>query len=271
MLKRWLLLALILIFLVLPVTASPFKELTAKADALVTAKFVLDVKMEGAGSDREIEGEITCLMIDAKGLVLCSNTELGGYINLLGRLMGGQGFNISANPNELRITVDGEDLSARLVTRDSDRDLAWVQIEEVGERQLPFLDLSRSVTPEVGDSFYRLRLLDKFFDRAPIVSEAIVGAIVDKPRRLYVPSVPTSSGFGLPAFNAAGELIGISIMPGMEDVSPRQLSNPLSFIGDSVKMQDMVGGLILPAADAHKATQLVHELMQEEAAEEGGE
>lgn len=271
MLKRWLLLALILTLPALAVAASPFKELTARADVLVTAKFVLEVKMEGAGSDREIEGEITCLVIDAKGLVLCSNTELGGYISLLGRMMGGQGFNISANPNDLRITIGGEDLAAKLVTRDSDRDLAWVQIEEIGERKLPFLDLSQSVTPEVGDSFYRLRLLDKLFDRKPIVTEGTVGAIVDKPRRLFVPSLPNSGGFGLPAFNTAGELIGISIMPGTEDLSSRQLSNPLSFIGDSVKMQDMVGGLILPAAEAHKATQLVHDLMEEEAAEESGE
>ena len=75
---------------------SPHRLLAEKAAALATVKFVLKVKM-GAGGDREIEGETTCPLIDAEGLVLCFNTELGGYVSLMSRMMGhGGGFNVSA-------------------------------------------------------------------------------------------------------------------------------------------------------------------------------
>ena len=42
--------------------ASPFLRLPQRAEMLVTVKFVLNVKMAGAGADREVESETTCLM-----------------------------------------------------------------------------------------------------------------------------------------------------------------------------------------------------------------
>ncbi|MCP4663576.1 MAG: trypsin-like peptidase domain-containing protein [bacterium] len=255
--------------------AGPHQLLLAKTEALVTIKFVLKVKM-GGGADNEFEGEITCQLIDPDGLVLCSNTELGGYINLVSRAMGrGPGQNLSAAPTEIRVLIGDqtEGHEASLLARDSDRDLAWVRIEDTGEDgPLPYLDFTRSAVLEVGDKFYSLRRMDKFFGSAPIVTEGTVGAVTRKPRELLVPSPTLDSGFGVPIFTAEGQPVGVTVlqMPGFEDDGGDMFSHPMSLLGESVKLQDMVGGLILPAAEVVKATQLAREVFAaEEEAEEG--
>ncbi len=263
--------ALGLIFSPKAAMAAAQDVLLGKAQALVTTKFVLQVKMEGSG-EREIEGEITCLAIDEKGLVLCSNTELGGYVSLLSKMMGGQDFNISATPTELRVSPENgtESFPARLLTRDSDRDLAWVQIEGAADKKFPFLDLSQSAPLAQGDKFYVVRRLDKFFDRVPMITEGTVGAVTSKPRALWVPSFPVGGGFGLPVFTPAGTLVGITVLqlPEADERMRRQLGSPLGFLGEASRMQDMASGLILPAAEAHKATQLARELIASDQAEE---
>lgn len=251
-----------------PADAGSHDRILARADALVTVKFVLNVKMEGAGADREFDGEITCLVIDADGLVLCSNTELGGYVGLMSQLMGGgAGFTMSAAPKEMEVLIGdaSEGLEAALVARDSDRDLAWVRIEEeLPERPLDHLDLGRSAELSPGEKFYRLRRMDKFFGRAPLVEEGVVGAVIDRPRKLLVPSVPAAGGFGLPVFTAAGELVGVTVlqMPGAGE-GAELMQGSLPFLSSTAKLQDMIGGLILPAAEVVKATRLAREVAAE--------
>ncbi len=273
------LVVLLAIVLTLPALASPgapdpHRLIAERAGVLVTVKFVLKVKMAGAGADREIEGETVCPVIGADGLVLCSNTELGGYVSLMSQMMGrGGGFDVSAAPRDIEVipTDGGEGLDARLVARDSERDLAWVQVEEGAETPGTFapehLDLADRAELAAGDRFYRLRRMDQFFGSVPVVTEGVVAAVIDKPRRLLVPSEPATGGFGLPVFSAAGRLVGVTViqMPAAEDPIDSMLSRGLSFLSSSAKLQDMVGGLILPAAEIAKATRLAREVAAEEA------
>ena len=260
---------------------NPHQTLLAKADALVTVKFVLKVKMEGS-ADNEFDGEITCQLIDPEGLVLCSNTELGGYVTLMSRVMGrGSGFNVSAAPTDIEVVLPdrAEGVKGRLLTRDSDRDLAWIRLEEppagagaeADKNPLPYLDFRRSAEPEVGEKYSHLRRLHKFFGHAPTVSEGTVGAVIRKPRRLLVPSRPSTPGFGVPAFTADGRLVGVTVLqlPGAEDDAARLFGNPMSMLGTSVSVQDMIGGLILPASEVVKATELAREVFSADEEEEG--
>ncbi len=249
--------------------ASPYRRIAERADVLVTVEFVLKVKMAGAGGDREVEGETICPLIDAGGLVLCSNTELGGYVALMSQMVGRGGFDVTAAPRKIKVILEdgGEGLDGRLIARDSERDLAWVQIEGDAESlKRPFLDLSSAAELGVGDRFFRLRRLDDFFGSKPVVTEGVVAAVVDKPRRLLVPSDVTSGGFGLPVFDAAGALVGITViqLPAAEDQLGSGLAAGMSFLSSAAKLQDMVGGLILPAADVAKATHLARELAAED-------
>ncbi len=57
---------------------------------------------------------------------------------------------------------------------------------------------------------------------------------------------------------AAGTLVGITViqMPAAEDQIGANLVGGMSFLSSAAKLQDMVGGLILPAAEVVKATRL---------------
>lgn len=245
--------------------SNPYQALLGRADVLVNVKFVLKVKMDG-GQGSENEGEVTCVLIAGDGLILCSNTELGGFVTQMSRF--GRGVSVSAAPSDIEVVLAGrsEAVKARLLVRDSDRDLVWIRLEGPPEAPLPYLDFSKDATPRVGERFYTLTRLDKFFGASPIVYEGTVGAEVQKPRHLYVPSGLPSVGFGVPAFTADGRLIGVTVlqMPTSQDEGVN-FRNPYSVVGTSLAMQQMVGGLILPAAEIVEATKLALEIAAEDA------
>src|SRR5437867_7710551 len=61
------------------------KLLAEKSPALVTVKFVLKIKF--GGHDQERETEITGIMMDPKGLILCSSQQVGGISPAMKRMM----------------------------------------------------------------------------------------------------------------------------------------------------------------------------------------
>ncbi|MEM6455215.1 MAG: trypsin-like peptidase domain-containing protein, partial [Acidobacteriota bacterium] len=239
-------------------------RIAAHADALARLRFVLRVQTDGG--EREIEGETTCIVIDASGLLLCSNTELGGYVRAMGQMLGGRSF--TATPSSLEIFLGDADepLGGQLLTRDSDRDLAWVQIERDADASpLAAIDLDAHVSDvRPGSAFFVLRPLDPFFGRAPLVTREVIGAVTEKPRRLLVPATPLRAGFGAPVFDAAGKLIGLTVLQMPE--SGLGGGNPVSFISQGARMQDMIGGVVLPAREAARATQLAREIWAEDEA-----
>lgn len=237
---------------------NPHVRLLDKAESMVTVKFVLKVKIDGF-QDSEHEGETVCHLIDANGLVLCSNSELGGYVTQVARM--GRGGGVSAAPSEIEILLkdDTEGRKGRLLVRDTDRDLAWLHLEEPLTEEPPaVLDLSRQAVPEVGGTVYVVRRLGEFLGSQPIVNEVVIGAITQKPRRLFVPSTPSALGFGLPVFTADGSLVGVTALQMPEDgAAPPKRS--MALVGGPLSMQEMIGGLILPAEDLLKATELARE------------
>ena len=231
------------------------KWLEQKSPTLVTIKFVLKVKMGGMmGGDQENDSEITGVMIDPKGLVLCSNTQLGGFTGVMRRFMGRMGGNITATPTDIKVLVgdDTEGLKAKLLARDSELDLAWVQIEEPGDAKFDHCDFTKAARPTIGQRLFAVRRMGKFFDRVAAVSEGRVGGITTKPRDLYVPGGNLATGLGLPVFTTDGTVVGVGIMQ-MPDAEDAEM-NPMSMLGNIFNMQDMMGGLILPAAEVVKAT-----------------
>lgn len=228
-----------------------------KSAVLVTVKYVLKMKMGGFGGDSENESELTGVMIDPKGLVLCSNTQFGGFGGLL-RSMGGPG-DFSATPTEIKVLVgdDTEGLEAELMARDTELDLAWVRIKEPGERTFASVDLTKSSRPKLGQRLVSVSRLGKFFDRVPYVSSARVGGLASKPRELFIPS-GSIGGLGLPIYAEDGTTVGVSVVQ-FPDAGDDGGSGPGNF------MRLMTGGgavntLILPAETVVKATQRAREV-----------
>lgn len=229
-----------------PASADPrsgeadFDKLAAeKSDALVSVKFVL--RMKGGSGDNENEGEVTAVMIDPAGVLVTSNSQVGGNPAFMRR---------GAAPTLTDIKVffgndDAQGLEARMVARDSELDLVWFKIKQPGERKFAFIDLAKSTMPKVGDRIYTIVRLGKYFDRMPVVREGRVGALAKKPRALVVPSVNLGA-LGQPIFTADGVVIGLSVvqLPDAEEIAAA--SSPAAFSG--------ANSMILPAAEVAKAT-----------------
>lgn len=229
------------------------KLLDDKTPAIVTVKYVLKTKARWGES--ESEREVTGALIAADGLVLCANSQLGG-----GPWLRGSGS--AAIPTDIKILIgdDTEGLDAKLIARDSELDLAWLRVGEPGEKKLPFISLRNSAKPEIGERIYSVTRLAKYFDRVPVVREARLGGVAQKPRKLFVPSGGSASP-GLPVYNAKGQVIGVSVsqMPDAEE-----MESAGGFLGGGF----FAGALILPADEVRKATERALESARDEEDEE---
>ncbi len=216
------------------------KLLADKASALVTIKFLMKLETGGAG-DREEETEVTGCMIDPKGLILCTNLQMGGVPPQFARRMG----NFTLTPTKIKILIgeDTEGVDAKLIARDSDLDLAWVRIDRAADKPYNFVDFSKSADGKLGDNLLILDRLGKLFDRAPVVTDVRVGAVIRKPRHLLYPS-GVLSRYGAPVFSEDLKSVGFAVIqtPSAED---EEADNER---GDGRQL------VILPAADVVSAT-----------------
>jgi hypothetical protein len=225
--------------------ASTYKKLADQVGpALVTVKFV--VKLSGGGDDGDEgrDAETNGMMIEPTGLVLVSNAKMGG--------LAGRGP-VRINPTDIKVLQgdDTEGLKAKILARDSELDLCWVQIDDpkAKDKKFPCIDLAAGATVNVGDTILVVDRMGKFFDRAVIVDEARVGGTTHKPRNLIVPTgLPDRRSFntlGMGMFTPDGKLVGVNIlqMPGKEDME-----------GGGDMGEGNAAVLVLPAAELVKAT-----------------
>ena len=182
-------------------------------------------------------------MIDPKGIVLCSNTQLGGISAMMRRMMQSD---IRVTPSELKVLIgdDTEGIDAELVARDSELDLAWVRIKDPGDKTFDAVDLADSETAKIGQRIMTVRRMSRFFARTIVLGEGRVAGIAKKPRELYIPDGNVGAALGLPIYAANGKILGVTIiqMPDSADM------------GGPSRFQDAAALVILPAADVAKAT-----------------
>lgn len=235
-----------------------YKSLTdSVGPALVTIKFVMKIEGmggDGGGQDAEAGG----VLIEPTGLVLVSNAKIGGMASRMG---------MTANPTDIKV-LQGEDtegLKARIIARDSELDLAWVQIddEKAKGKTFPYVDIAAGATPNLGDKVLVVDRMGKFFDHAVVIDEARIGGFAKKPRPLYIPTgLPDRRAFntlGMPMFSADGKCLGVNILqlPGKEDME-----------GGGDMGDGNAAIAILPAAEVVKATLRGKEMAAKAPAEE---
>jgi S1-C subfamily serine protease len=206
--------------------------------ATVIVKFLLKGDESGMGDQ---ETEVIGTMIDGKGLVLVSNTSMGG---MMARFMGG-----AVQPSDIKVLIgdDTKGVEAKLIARDSELDLAWIQIDEPRAEGYAHLDISKNPAQaaDVGDFLYTVTKGGKFYDRTPIARELRMVGRATKPRDLMLVGSEGFGGFGMPVFNAKGECIGITalILP-----SEEEMENARDLFGDTPSFA------ILPLSEVAKAT-----------------
>lgn len=255
---------------VAPAETDMYKSLLERrAPVLVTVKFVLKTSMGGmmgGMGDQESESEVTGVMIDPNGLVLCSDTQLGGFMKMLAKMMPMMGGNVSATPTDIKVLVgdDTEGRKAELVARDSELDLAWIRIKDAGDAKFDYLDLTKGASVSVGQRVVAVRRMGKYFGRAATVIEGRIAGTTKKPRDLYIPSIEFAMAQGLPIYTESGKLVGFTITQAPDADDSAGGFNPMAMLGQMSSMQEMMAGLILPAASAAKATKRALASVKEE-------
>lgn len=229
-------------------TAIYKKLLDTVGPALVTVKFVMKIDggPMGEGGDGGRDVETTGLVMESSGLVLVSNAKMGGLASRMG---------MSVNPTNIKVLVgdDTEGLRAKILARDSELDLCWIQMDDDkakagGGKTFAAVDFAAGTSAALGDKIFVVERMGKFFDHALSVDEGRVGGATRKPRALLIPTGFGGSQremLGSPMFNSDGKVVGFNIVqiPDKEDMEGGESGGE----GNS-------GILLLPAAEVVKAT-----------------
>lgn len=246
------------------------KELISKlidqhALCIVTVEFISKESFMGQESKNEMES--LAVMVSPDGLVLAANSRLQGMMsmamNMAGGMVGGMMGGMpkpQSDTEDLKIIIgddDSEKYEAKLIARDSDLDLAWVQITDTKGQTFKYVDFQNSAQLEVGDSYYTISRMGQRFDRVPLVSSSSIAAVVQNPRPLLVGSGVTP--WGGPVFSADGKVAGFVIT---------QPPEPGEQGAMSLESMMNMGGFILPAKKIVKAMEQAREIAKKQPAED---
>lgn len=207
------------------------------APALVAIKYVL----KAPGTDRTLEREISGVLIDPNGIVLCSNSQ---FVGARARM--------ALTPTDIKVLVgdDSEGAEATVIARDGEYDLAWLGIKAEAGKKFPAINLEKTGKPEVYQRLFVVDRLGRYFDRAQVVRTGRVAGLAKKPRALIIPDT-TLFSMGLPVFDEHGTLVGVTVsqLPDAEEMNnPRAASDMRG-----------AGNVILPAATVAKVTKMALE------------
>ena len=253
--------ALLASFLLVPLLLAP---LTAQDDraagreivkrwqaAIVNVRVVLKMRVSVGG--REMQSmdesvETVGTVIDPSGLTVLSLSSLnpGAVMN---RLMGSSGsgqerMEFGSEPTDVKLRfADARELSARIVLRDEDLDLAFLRPTVRPEGALVALDLADEGRPALLDPVIVLSRLGRVGGWTPAASLQTIGAIIERPRRFYVTETGAAGSMGTPAFTTAGKVVGLLTMRSVRAGRPGMFS----MMGGSEGMGLLP--VILPAAD----------------------
>lgn len=220
-------------------------------EAMVTVELVIKMKfvMYGESEDQESKEEVAGVVIDPSGLIVSSLSLIdpsGIMRDMMSSLDGEDaGFKVESDVAGVKVLLaDGTEMPARIVLRDRDLDLAFVRPVEKPKAPMTAIDLSESGEPALMEKLVAIARLGKIAGRAYAAGFEHVHAIVEKPRRFYVPdNDPTHSSLGSPVFSLDGKIVGVIVLR-----SVKTSSGP-SF--GPLMQGDMGGGLsiIVPARD----------------------
>lgn len=189
--------------------------------AIVTVKCVLKTQTSAGGQSRDSESrlEMQGVVVDKEGLVMVSNMPFSParYMEMFGQAP--EGVNIKATPTEIKVIFDQEEkeYTAFLAATDTKLDLAFIKIEDLGDRKVTSVDFSGTTSPTVGQRILSVSRLAKGFDYAPFYASARISGMIAKPRQAWM-SDGSVGGLGLPVFSTTGEALGVvsTVTPGVK-------------------------------------------------------
>ena len=245
----------------------------AYADSIVSIKFVLTTRMTMMGESRDTESstEVRGVVLDGSGFILTASSHFeGGMAGRMMRMMG-QDMEMDAAPSDIKVLFGNEEKEypARLVAKDSDLGLAFLQILDLEGRALTPLDLTKAATPAVGSDLLGLTRMARSFDCALQVSRLYVTATVERPRPMLAVAGDFSS-VGMPVFTSRGEIVGVlTLQEGTEGVEADDGAGGIMALLSGGEQE--MGLFVLPLATVQKVVAQAKAKAAETAAPEGTE
>jgi hypothetical protein len=197
-------------------TLSPGPSLIDKvAPSIVTIQVVIKIQVKAGGQSQSSESKLTTegVAVTPDGLIMMSNAPISSDV-LKQMLGGGDEDRASVNiaPTEFKITIGNEEkeYSGFLAATDAKLGLAFVKIEDLGDRKLTAVDFSHSASVAVGDQLAAITRMGKGYDYAPVFSQGPVKGAITKPRTAYLLSTSIVS-IGLPVYTLSGDTVGVLV------------------------------------------------------------
>jgi hypothetical protein len=222
---------------------------------VVTVQIVLKNKfsMGGMGSQsNEARQDVTGTVLDSSGLTVLSlsATDPGALIQTMMAGMGDEEnrFKMESELSDVKIlTEDGGEVSAEVVLRDKDLDLAFIRPKAKPTTPMPAIDFTQSAKADILEQVISLNRLGKTIGRAYGASVERISAIVQRPRLFYVPETSmTTSTLGCPAFTLDDKVLGLFVTR----MSRERTSGAMGMLG---MQPPNIAAIILPAEDILKA------------------
>jgi len=243
--------------------------LAKRAPMVVTVKAVLKIEERSGGDNVEEPLLVHGAVVTPGGLVLLSNTAFSP-----GRLLEifGEGEDVSKQikmrPTSFKVILPGDDTEydAFLAATESQLELAFIQIEGLGGRQLPAVDFGSSVDAAVGQPIVAIQRMSKDYDYAAYCRTGRISGEIAKPRRAWI--VEGSLGeLGLPVYTLSGDTVGVlTMLPTGSKTSAREQS-----FGIFMRMMSgsgaMEGTFLVPASSVKSVVDLAAKRAADLAAE----
>lgn len=200
-------------------TGDQLKALVEKyAPSIVTVKLVVKTEMSfgGRSRDNESRAEMHGVVVDADGLIMLG----GGPLAQDASDSMGSEMSLKVTPLDIKVVFDREEKEypAFLAATDSKVGLAFLKVEELGDRKLPVVDFATAVDAVIGQDVAAIARQRKGYDYAPYFETGRVCGEIAKPRKAWMLGGGVGT-IGLPVFSATGQVLGVlaSVPDGMRD------------------------------------------------------
>jgi len=226
-------------------------------DAVVTVALTITTTASFGGiggQGEESRSEVVGTVVRPDGLTVVSLSETDPMA-LLSNMMPGEFSDMFAGNSEVTsaaiIVGREQEVTAEIVLRDQDLDLAFIRPVEPREEPFVHIDLDQAAAAEILDDVVAIGRLGRIANRVHTVGIDAVSAVVERPRRFYILGSGGSGqgSLGSPVFTLDGAPLGVFVMrtlPGMSQGSGMGL-------GSLMGMQDNVLAIVLPAEEIRES------------------
>lgn len=210
-----------------------------RAPSVVCVKFVLTITFSAGGESQKHEqnSEARGILIDKGGLVMLANDHFSIQLPPQMRRRGG---GIESSPGKVKVLFGNEakEHDAVIVARDSNLNVAFVQILDLEGHEVSPIDLTKAVETKIGAGLLGITRMGRGFDCAPQFGRVLITGKVEKPRAMWAVA-SNFNGLGLPVFDASGGVVGVLASQegseGVDDDRGGVFLLPLSTIQPSIE------------------------------------